>query len=62
VRNIRAEVRNELDLHVSEVVLLARGGVARTTSAKVRRGEMRTKFLAGELKPVLTPEPAGASR
>jgi acyl-CoA synthetase (AMP-forming)/AMP-acid ligase II len=62
VRNIRAEVRNELDLHVSEVVLLARGGVARTTSGKVRRGEMRTKFLAGELKPVLTPEPAGASR
>ncbi|WP_447035918.1 fatty acyl-AMP ligase [Streptomyces sp. DSM 118878] len=36
----------------STVILLRPGSVARTTSGKVRRGEMRRRYLAGELAPV----------
>jgi acyl-CoA synthetase (AMP-forming)/AMP-acid ligase II len=46
---IRKDIRAEFDVHLSELVLVARGGVARTTSGKVRRGEMRDKFTTGEL-------------
>ncbi|SDD96555.1 fatty acyl-AMP ligase [Actinokineospora iranica] len=56
--SVRAEVRAEFDVHIAELVLLPRGGVARTTSGKIRRGEMRSKFLAGKLAtpPELTAE------
>ncbi|PWW53043.1 fatty acyl-AMP ligase [Actinokineospora spheciospongiae] len=51
---IRAELRAEYDVHLHELVLLPRGGVARTTSGKVRRGSMREKYLAGSLESLLT--------
>lgn len=47
---VRRKVRAELDVHLTHVVMVGSGAVAKTTSGKVRRRLMRAKFLSGELK------------
>ncbi|MER6993991.1 fatty acyl-AMP ligase [Saccharopolyspora hirsuta] len=48
-RRMKHEVADEFGVSVGGIVLLARGGVRRTTSGKVQRAEMRSLFLAGDL-------------
>ncbi|BBG01418.1 polyketide synthase [Pseudonocardia saturnea] len=47
---VRQRVWLEHEVHLGEIVLVPSGTVARTTSGKVRRGQMRTSFLRGELR------------
>ena len=51
---IRAAVSRDHDLELDAIVLVARGGVPKTTSGKTRRGTCREQFLAGTL-PVSRP-------
>ena len=46
---IRAAVSRDHDLELDAIVLVARGGVPKTTSGKTRRGACREQFLAGTL-------------
>ncbi|HEY3751012.1 MAG TPA: fatty acyl-AMP ligase [Pseudonocardiaceae bacterium] len=58
---LRAAVRAEFDVHLTQVVFVPPGGIAKTTSGKVRRAAVRQAFLADRLTRVpLTP--AGAVR
>ncbi|MDX1501885.1 MAG: AMP-dependent synthetase, partial [Thermoanaerobaculia bacterium] len=53
-REVEAEVRSrigrEMGLPVADVVLLRRGRIPRTTSGKVRRKELRQRYLEGRLE------------
>ena len=51
---VRRRLAQALDLYVSEVVLLPRGGLPVTTSGKVRVSETKRRFEQGDL-PVLGP-------
>ena len=46
---IRAAVSRDHDLELDAIVLVTRGGVAKTTSGKTRRGACRDQFLARTL-------------
>ena len=48
-RALRREVRRRTGLGVAEVVCVGRGVIGRTTSGKLRRRELRARFLSGEL-------------
>ncbi|ANN16017.1 hypothetical protein SD37_10445 [Amycolatopsis orientalis] len=45
-------VAREFGAQVAAVSFLHPGGVQRTTSGKVKRGEMRERYLAGSLRPI----------
>lgn len=47
---IRREVGDRLGLALADVAFVRRGRLPRTTSGKVRRGELRRRYLAGELE------------
>ena len=47
---VTARVREELGLRVSEVVLLDRGRLPRTSSGKLQRGRARELYVRGELQ------------
>ncbi|MBC9727068.1 fatty acyl-AMP ligase [Streptomyces sp. TRM68367] len=49
--DMRRSVVEEFGVRVSEVLLLRRGQVRRTTSGKIQRAEMRRLRLSGELRP-----------
>ena len=53
IDGIRWAVARAHDVSVSraDVALLKKGGAPRTTSGKIRRGECRRRFMAGELDP-----------
>jgi acyl-CoA synthetase (AMP-forming)/AMP-acid ligase II len=48
-RAVRTRVGQELGLPLADVLLVKRGAVPKTTSGKVRRRELRRRYLAGEL-------------
>ena len=48
-RALRREVRRRTGLGVVEVVCVGRGVIGRTTSGKLRRRELRARYLSGEL-------------
>lgn len=48
---IRSAIRRVHKLTVDEVVLLEPGALPKTSSGKVRRGQCRDAYLAGQLKP-----------
>ena len=48
-RALRREVRRRTGLGVAEVVCVGRGVIRRTTSGKLRRRELRARYLSGEL-------------
>ncbi|HSL83408.1 MAG TPA: AMP-binding protein, partial [Thermoanaerobaculia bacterium] len=49
---VRRAVADLFEVRVAAVVLIRRGTLPRTTSGKVRRGECRRRYLAGELAEV----------
>jgi acyl-CoA synthetase (AMP-forming)/AMP-acid ligase II len=49
--SIKATVSREFGIEVDGIVLLRPGGVARTSSGKIQRAEMRRRFLDNELDP-----------
>ncbi len=50
-RNIAREVLDQVGVRPGEVVVLPPGTLPKTTSGKMRRGEVRRRFLTGELLP-----------
>lgn len=59
-RAVRDAIRHEHEVAVSDVVLVPRKTVSRTTSGKIRRAEMRERYLDGEfaVRPETTVGPA----
>jgi acyl-CoA synthetase (AMP-forming)/AMP-acid ligase II len=55
---LRHFVVREFGVDVASILLLPAGTVARTTSGKVRRSEMRERFREGRLKALYPPAPA----
>jgi acyl-CoA synthetase (AMP-forming)/AMP-acid ligase II len=49
IAKLRAVVRDEFEVHLADVVLVPPGGIAKTTSNKVRRGAMREAYLGNAL-------------
>src|SRR6185369_6204293 len=47
---VRRAVAEEHGVRVADVVLLRAGTIAKTSSGKIRRGECRARYLAGELE------------
>lgn len=52
---VRETVSQRLGLSVADVVAVGPGTVAKTTSGKPRRQEMRRRYLLGDLPPALVP-------
>jgi acyl-CoA synthetase (AMP-forming)/AMP-acid ligase II len=48
-KDVSRRLTIETEVPVRNVLLVRRGRVLRTTSGKIRRGEMRAKFLAGDI-------------
>ncbi len=49
-REVRSRIGCALGLPLADVVLVKRGGIPKTTSGKVRRGELRQRYLDGRLE------------
>ena len=49
-REIRRRVGSAMALPLADVIFLRRGQIAKTTSGKVQRRELRRRYLAGELE------------
>ena len=54
-RDVRVGIGRELGLTLHDVVLVRRGRIPRTSSGKVQRGELRRRYLAGEIERVGDP-------
>jgi len=52
VRAIKKQVARSVGLTLEEVLLVRRGRIPRTTSGKVRRHELKERFISGELEPL----------
>lgn len=48
-RRVRVALGRELSLPLADLVFVRRGQIPKTTSGKVQRGELRRRYLAGEL-------------
>ena len=53
---VRSRIGSALALPVADVVLVRRGRIPKTTSGKVRRAELRRRYLAGELERLASEE------
>ena len=49
-REVRLRIGKEMKLPLSEVVFVRRGQIPKTTSGKVKRGELRQRYVDGELE------------
>lgn len=58
VRAIRQQVSQKHGLRVETVVLVKPGSIPKTSSGKVQRDRCRSQFLAGQLRPFTTAQPA----
>ncbi|MCZ7644928.1 MAG: AMP-binding protein [Planctomycetota bacterium] len=54
-REIRKRIGRELGLPLADVVFVRRGKVPKTSSGKVQRGELRRRYLDGELERLAAP-------
>ena len=52
IRAIKTQVARSVGLTLQEVRLVRRGRIPRTTSGKVRRHELKERFLSGQLEPL----------
>jgi len=64
VTMVRTAVRAEFNVHLSDVTFVVPGGIAKTTSGKVRRAAVRDAFVADTLNRASlgTANPVGAIR
>ncbi|WP_081865272.1 fatty acyl-AMP ligase [Chondromyces apiculatus] len=60
VQAVMRAVRAEVGVQLSEVVLIKRGTLAKTSSGKVRRREMKQRLEAGELELAVAEDSGGA--
>jgi acyl-CoA synthetase (AMP-forming)/AMP-acid ligase II len=59
---VRSAIARSYQLQVDDVVLLAPGGLPRTSSGKVRRSQCRTDYLGGRLTPMAPMTPRRTCR
>jgi acyl-CoA synthetase (AMP-forming)/AMP-acid ligase II len=57
-REIRLQVAHNLSLQISDLVMVKRGKIPKTTSGKVRRRELRAQYLEGQLEALSIKAPA----
>ena len=48
-REIRIRIGRSMGLPLADLVFVRRGRIPRTTSGKMQRGELRTRYLEGRL-------------